>query len=56
MDLLVPSALSWWAGVGNDRLIADKYWTESRPKVYRANPFPHNRVLPEYYMRLLVPH
>ena len=22
-DLLVPSALHWWAGVGNDRLIAD---------------------------------
>ena len=28
----------------------------SRPKIYTANPFPHNYVLPEYYIHLLAPH
>ena len=58
-DLLVPSALCWWAGVGTiDRLLTvslvvvkqKKHWTEIKEKEpldLKANPFPRNCTLPE---------
>ena len=68
MDSLVPSALRWWAGVGNKGSIADciseaknigHKLAEKKPlglNYTAANPFPHNFTLPENYMRLLAPH
>ena len=57
MDSLVPGALHWWVGVGNDRSIADySRKRTSRPKIYTANLFLHNCTLPENYMLLLAPH
>ena len=70
MDSLVPGALHWWAGVGNDGLIADcisgcrkginigQKLAEKESlgqKHITANPLPHNCTLPENYIRLLAP-